>query len=121
MDKIKTRYFSSLPPGHAAAGLNLDNLKTSASPPFVHSLPRHQVLREYKFRYRPLPLFCADPDLPGLPVLLAYVGRRVVERVVERCAQMEYYVRDAQLGLSELRYFVSFVAACPCMSLPPQL
>ena len=52
------------------------------------------------------PWFCADPDLP---VLLAYVGRRVVERDVQLCAQMEYYVRDAQLGLSELRYSVSFV------------
>ena len=61
-----------------------------------------QVLREYKFRYRPLPLFCADPDLPGL---LAYVGRRVVERDLQLCAQMDPIARDAQLGLSELRYF----------------
>ena len=72
-----------------------------------------QVLREYKFRYRPLPLFCADPDLPAV---LAYVGG-VVEREVQLCAQMEYYVRDAQLGLSELRYFVREGGG----SLPPQL
>ena len=104
--------------GHFASSAREDrNLAfgTKHSPPTLELRTSTISPWSLHLQYRPPghhhPIFCADPDLPGL---LAYVGRRVVERDVQLrpngCQQtLLYYVRDAQLGLSELRYFVSYV------------